>query len=95
MICQLIFLSLQASQQFSGIIAVIVYSTDIFISLGLEKKTWAIYASILLSTVETIAHLFVMFVIDWKGRRFLLVCGMAGMSVSCFVLGLTSIFLVG
>jgi hypothetical protein len=40
---------LQASQQFSGIIAVIVYSTEIFINIGLEEKTWAIYAAILLS----------------------------------------------
>lgn len=87
-------LSLQASQQFSGIIAVIVYSTEIFISIGLEEKTWAIYAAILLSLVETLAHVLVMWIIDLKGRRFLLLFGMIGMSACCLFLGVLKIFSV-
>lgn len=90
----LLLKSLQASQQFSGIIAVIVYSTEIFIGIGLEEKTWAIYAAIFLSFVETVAHVLVMWIIDLKGRRFLLLFGLIGMSVSCFMLGLLRIFSV-
>jgi sugar porter (SP) family MFS transporter len=89
----LVTLILQASQQFSGIIAVITYSTRIFISMGLEADTWAIYAAILLSSIETICHFLCMFIIDLTGRRILLLIGLSGMSLCCFVLGLIQIFI--
>ncbi len=38
-------------------------------------------------------HVLVMFIIDLKGRRLLLLTGLIGMSVSCFILALTRIFL--
>lgn len=38
-------------------------------------------------------HVLVMFIIDLKGRRLLLLTGLIGMSASCFILALTRIFL--
>lgn len=73
---------------------VIFYSAEIFIKIGLEETTWALYASILIALVETIMHAVCMFFIDWKGRRFLLLWGMSGMALSCFILAITRIFSV-
>ena len=88
----IISITLQAAQQFSGIIVVIFYSTIIFKSIGLDEDTWAVYAAILIALVETIVHVFTMFLIDLKGRRFLLMSGMIGMGLSCFCLALTRLF---
>ena len=90
----LVSVILQASQQFSGIIAVITYSTRIFISIGLDAKTWAIYAAIFLSAIETLCHFLCMFIIDLTGRRVLILVGLASMSLCCFVLGLIQIFII-
>ena len=73
---------------------VIIYSTQIFISLGLEENSWAVYAAIFLSFVETVMHVVSMFLMDKKGRRFLLLVGLSGMSLSCFILALTRFLLV-
>jgi hypothetical protein len=85
---------LQASQQFSGVLVVSFYSAQIFIAIGLDETTWALYASILIALVETIMHGVCMYLIDLKGRRFLLIGGMIGMSVCCFVLAVIRIFSV-
>lgn len=73
---------------------VIFYSADIFISIGLDSQTWAVYGSILIALVETIMHGITMFIIDQWGRRLLLIIGMLGMSFCCFVLAVTRIFSV-
>ena len=39
----IVSIGLQAAQQFSGILVVSVYSTLIFIKIGLEPNTWAVY----------------------------------------------------
>lgn len=70
------------------------YSADIFISLGLDSKTWAVYATIMVAFVETVMHGFTAVFIDKWGRRILLIVGMLGMSFSCFVLAITRIFSV-
>jgi MFS family permease len=67
------------------------YSAEIFKDIGLEEKTWAVYASILVTFVETVMHGLTMFLIDRTGRRFLLIMGMIGMSVCCFALAVVRI----
>jgi len=90
----IVSIGLQAAQQFSGILVVSVYSTLIFIKIGLEPNTWAVYAAFSLTLVEVIVHIFTMFLIDKVGRRVLLLLSMSGMSLSCFILGASSFFIV-
>jgi MFS transporter, SP family, ERD6-like sugar transporter len=90
----IVSIGLQAAQQFSGILVVSVYSTLIFIKIGLDANTWAVYAAFLLTLVEVIVHIFTMFLIDKVGRRVLLLLSMSGMSASCFILGASSFFIV-
>lgn len=71
-----------------------VYSTPIFISIGLDSKTWAVYATIFVTFIEVVTHIVTMFLIDKVGRRFLLLLSMSGMSLSCFVLAITSLLTV-
>ena len=87
----IISIMLQACQQFSGVLVVSFYSAEIFKVIGLDASTWAVYASILVTLVETIMHGVCMFLIDLKGRRFLLMIGMGGMSVCCFILAVVRI----
>lgn len=71
--------TLQCSQQFSGINAVIFYSTEIFTSVGLKEDTWAVYATIMLSVVQLVMTFAAMTLIERAGRRVLLLAGLSGM----------------
>lgn len=81
-------------KQKKGILVVSVYSTPIFISLGLEAKTWAVYATMFVTFIEVLAHMVTMVLIDKVGRRILLIISMTGMSIGCFILAVTSLLKV-
>lgn len=78
---------IQMSQQFSGINAVLFYSTDIFKNSGLTGQQ-PIYASISLSLVRLIFTILCLFIIDKAGRKKLLLIGMLGMMASAFSLAI-------
>lgn len=68
---------LQLTQQFSGINAVIYYSTEIFRSAGLSAHN-AEYATIATGGVNVVMTLVSAFIMDKAGRRFLLLIGVGG-----------------
>ena len=86
-------LGVHIAQQFSGINAVIFYSTKIFDSVGLEGN-WPTYATIILGVVQLVMTIVCMFIVDRAGRKALLMIGMIGMSVSSFGLAICRILAV-
>lgn len=84
-VCQLI-------NQLSGINAVMFYSTQIFISIGLDENTWAVYASLLLGFIGILMSFVVVILIEKSGRKILLVIGIFGMSFFSFALAISRIF---
>ncbi|CAF0733335.1 unnamed protein product [Brachionus calyciflorus] len=87
----IIAVCIHIAQQFSGINAVIFYSTNIFKSVGL-KDQWPLYATILLGVVQLVMTLVCTVIIEKAGRKILLLIGMGGMCLSSFGIGLTRIF---
>lgn len=79
-------------QQLSGINAVAAYSTQIFISIGLEAKTWAVFATVMLGVVQIIMSFITLILVEKTGRRSLLLVGTWGMCVTCFILAAARIF---
>jgi len=77
---------LQLAQQLSGINAVVFYSTSIFVNIGLDEDTWAVYATIILSAVNVLMTFVSMTLIDVTGRRVLMIIGCFGMSFFCVLL---------
>ncbi|CAF0733414.1 unnamed protein product [Brachionus calyciflorus] len=84
-------LVIQISQQFSGINAVIFYSTKIFENAGLTGS-WPIYGTIIIGIVQILMTFVCMAIVDRAGRRILLLTGMIGMSVFSFILAFTRIW---
>lgn len=83
-------LVIQMSQQFSGINAVIFYSTSIFRNAGF-KDQWPVYCTIMLGFVQVIMTFVCVVIVDKVGRKILLLVGMMGMCVSAFGLATFSI----
>ncbi len=81
---------IQMSQQFSGINAVIFYSTSIFNNAGFDHNT-SVYCTISLGFVQVIMTFICVVIIDRVGRRILLLIGMMGMCVSAFGLATFSV----
>ncbi|CAF2346891.1 unnamed protein product [Rotaria sp. Silwood2] len=76
---------LQLSQQFSGINAVIYYSTVIFQSAGYEKGI-AEYANLGLGATNVFVTIISVFLMDRLGRRILHLTGIGGMFVTSLLL---------
>lgn len=72
---------IQMSQQFSGINAVMLFSTLIFTSAGFDEKK-ATYCSILLNVVNLLMTFVSLGLIERAGRRILLLIGLIGMCLS-------------
>lgn len=75
------------SQQFSGINAVLFYSTSIFRSAGLNQHS-AIRATLGMSLVNVLMTVVSLFLVDRAGRRTLHMTGLMGMCVTSIVLAL-------
>ncbi len=75
-------------KQFSGINSIAYYSTNMFISIGLDAKTWAVYATIIIDIFKVSITVVCMFLIEIAGRRKLLIVGLTGMSFFSFALAI-------
>lgn len=76
---------LQLSQQFSGINAVIYYSTVIFQTVGFDKQK-SEYANLGLGGTIIIVTVISVFLMDRLGRRILHLTGLAGMFFTSLIL---------
>ena len=76
---------LQLSQQFSGINAVIYYSTVIFKEAGFKKEI-AEYANLGLGAINIFVTIVSVFLMDRLGRRILHLIGIGGMFVTSLIL---------
>lgn len=83
---------LQLTQQFSGINAVIYYSTEIFKTAGLSAH-WAEYATIATGGVNVVMTLVSAFLMDRVGRRTLLLVGVGGLLIFSAILALSLILI--
>ncbi|CAL1527830.1 unnamed protein product [Lymnaea stagnalis] len=81
----IICIVLQMSQQFSGINAVIYYSTDIFSSAGLSKEE-SQYATVGTGLVNVLMTFVSALIMDRAGRRTLHLIGLGGMCIFSVVL---------
>lgn len=75
------------SQQFSGINAVLFFSTSIFRSAGLGEQA-AINATLGMSLVNVLMTIVSLFLVDRAGRKTLHMTGLMGMAVTCIILAL-------
>jgi len=75
------------SQQFSGINAVLFFSTSIFRSAGLDEHA-AIRATLGMSLVNVLVTIVSLFLVDKAGRKTLHTTGLLGMAATSFVLAI-------
>ncbi|XP_002410721.3 solute carrier family 2, facilitated glucose transporter member 1 [Ixodes scapularis] len=87
----IISLMVMLAQQLSGINAAIFFSTDIFMTAGLDAEG-AMQATLGMGVVNVLMTLVSMVVVERAGRRTLLLAGMAGMALSTVVLTVTLAF---
>ncbi|XP_041377379.1 solute carrier family 2, facilitated glucose transporter member 3-like [Gigantopelta aegis] len=87
----LISLVLQLSQQFSGINAVIMYSTSIFMNAGLDHSD-AQYATVGTGVVNMLMTFVSALLVDRAGRRTLHLIGLGGMFVFSLVLSVAIVY---
>ncbi|XP_064610529.1 solute carrier family 2, facilitated glucose transporter member 1-like [Liolophura sinensis] len=87
----IISLVMQLSQQFSGINAVIYYSTDIFEGANLSEAV-SKYATLGTGVINVLMTLISALIVDRAGRRTLHLIGLGGMFVFTTVLSLALIF---
>ncbi|XP_041037261.1 solute carrier family 2, facilitated glucose transporter member 4-like [Carcharodon carcharias] len=78
-----IAITLQLSQQLSGVNAVFYYSTSIFISMGIQQPVYVTIGVGIINTAFTVVSLFL---VERMGRRTLHLLGLAGMSVCAFTM---------
>ncbi|GAU92293.1 hypothetical protein RvY_04393 [Ramazzottius varieornatus] len=81
-----IAIGVMVCQHFSGVIAVMFYSTAIFKSAGLTQSNQAIYATIALGGINVLATVVTVFLMEKVGRKVLLLIGFTGMAVLMTIL---------
>ena len=59
-----------------------------FISIGLDPNTWAVYATIVIDVFKVLITIVCLLLIEIFGRRKLLISGLFGMSLSAFALAI-------
>ena len=64
------------------------YSTNMFIGIGLDPNTWAVYATIVIDCFKVLITVVCLLLIEVSGRRKLLITGLSGMVVSCLGLAI-------
>ncbi len=73
-------------QQITGINAVLYFAPSIFQLCGFQSPSVAIFSAVLIGVVNFLSTLLAMFLIDKKGRKPLLLVGIAGMTISLLTL---------
>lgn len=81
----IISIVIMLSQQFSGINAVLFFSTSIFRSAGLGEHS-AIQATLGMSLVNVLMTIVSLFLVDKAGRKTLHMSGLMGMAITCIIL---------
>ena len=83
----ILVLLLMFFQQFSGINVAIFFTGDIFDSAGLDTISPRLLAFIAVGVVQVVATLVSVILVDWCGRKQLLVVSSVGMCVSSALIG--------
>ncbi|XP_055350367.1 solute carrier family 2, facilitated glucose transporter member 1-like isoform X2 [Paramacrobiotus metropolitanus] len=83
--CTIIAMMLMVMQQFSGINAVMFYSTSIFKDCGMSGNS-ALYATIGMGGINVLMTVISVILVEKAGRRTLLLVGFAGMAVVTILL---------
>ncbi len=76
------------------ILKISLYSTDIFVRIGFDAKTWAVYGTLAVNSCKILMTFVCTILIERTGRRFLLLCGFAGMGVSSILLTFVPVLVV-
>ena len=82
----IIGLILSALQQITGVNAVLYYASTIFQMAGYTSPSSATFVTLLIGGINVIATLGAIWLLDHKGRRWLLLWGAAGMCVSLLIM---------
>lgn len=77
-------------QQFTGINAVIYFAPSIFEVSGFKSASTAILSAVLIGAINFLSTFVAIFLVDRKGRKPLLLVGLAGMIISLLALCLSS-----
>lgn len=80
-------IGIASAQTITGINTVIYYAPRIFEHAGYSVATTALLATVLVGVVNFIMTVISLWLIDWLGRRFLLIGGLIGMGISLVLLG--------
>ena len=89
----ILVLILMFFQQFSGINVAIFFTGDIFDTAGLSNISPRLLAFITVGVVQVVATLVSVILVDWCGRKQLLVVSSVGMCVSSAILGTNYVIL--
>ncbi|MGR3912210.1 MAG: sugar porter family MFS transporter [Candidatus Rhabdochlamydia sp.] len=84
----LIALFISSFQQLTGINAVLYFAPSIFKLCGFHTASQAIFSAVLIGAVNFFSTIISLFLIDTKGRKFLLQVGLSGMIVALLFLSL-------
>ncbi|MBU6383672.1 MAG: sugar porter family MFS transporter [Verrucomicrobia bacterium] len=85
----LIGIGVAVFQSITGINTVIYYAPRIFQLAGFTETSTALFATVLVGTINVIVTVIALWLIDRVGRRPLLIAGLIGMAGSLFILGLS------
>ncbi|MBU6446750.1 MAG: MFS transporter, partial [Verrucomicrobia bacterium] len=85
----LIGIGVAVFQSITGINTVIYYAPRIFQLAGFTETSTALFATVLVGTINVSVTVIALWLIDRVGRRPLLIAGLIGMAGSLFILGLS------
>ncbi len=81
-------ISINSLQQLTGINAIIYFAPSIFELCGFKSASSAIFSAVLIGAINVLSTFISIFSIDRKGRKPLLLIGLAGMIISLVALSL-------
>lgn len=79
-------ISINFFQQLTGINAVIYFAPSIFEMCGFKSASTAIFSAVLIGAINFLSTIISIFLVDRKGRKPLLLVGLAGMIISLIAL---------
>lgn len=81
-------ISINFFQQLTGINAIIYFAPSIFELCGFKSATSAIFSAVLIGAINFLSTIISIFLVDRKGRKPLLLIGLAGMIISLITLSM-------